>query len=602
MLDKAEVLERADELRQLNQPLLADRERIRAIMNGGRGGITALLGDKAARAMGTDDFPVVHLLDSGLARLAQRLGRAPDLKVDPRKDRDSQREKDRAEKRRRIVSAYDFNSRLELDLPQAARWLPGYGFAVWVIREREEEGEKYPHAELRDPYDCYPGPWGPSGQPDELAVARSVNVRRLGRSYPAFLDAYQSRSVENRVFRPNTGNGWMVTGTDDVAVVEYYDDSGTYLVVPDYDLVLDYVPNPLTTGPRFVIAKRYSFDRLTGQYNHVIGLMGMMAKLNVLSVIAAEDSVFRETNVFGDLESGQYQRGRFAVNHFSQGTRVEKPAGDVAFQVFGQIDRLERQLRIGANYSEMEDAQSPTAWATGQGLDRLGAASDANINEYQTALRHALEMLDGKRLEWDEQMYGGKRKPLVTYTSGEAVVETYDPAADISGDYRTRRVYGVMAGWDEPAKIVTGLQLLQGRIIDTETLRENLHGLNEGGRIAARILGEETQQTLMAILQQRALPGPENPQGDPAAVLALVEIYQDPDRIDSILAKFFTPQEPQISPEEEAFMAQQAQGPGGPLGDLAQPGGMPPAVSTVLSRLEGGGQTEGGVQTVGRLP
>lgn len=591
MLSRDEVLERTDQLRRLNQPLVADRERIRAIMNGGRAGIKALLGQKAAAAMDTDDFPVVHLLDSGLARLAQRLGRAPDLKVDARKDRDSEREKNRAEKRRRIVSAYDHNSRLELDLPQAARWLPGYGFCAWVIREREEDGHLYPHAELRDPYDCYPGPWGPNQQPVELAVARTADASRLTRQYPELRSAVEAAGNQTRVFRP-ADNSWEQTGNGGIALVEYYDESGTYLLAPDYDLVLESFPNPLKTGPRFVIAKRYSFDRLVGQYAHVVGLMAMMAKLNVLSVIAAEDSVFRETNVFGEMESQKYSRGRFAVNHFSPGTRVEKPVGDVAFQVFGQIDRLERQLRVGANYSELEDAQSPTAWATGQGLDRLGAASDANISEYQTALRHALEMLDSKRLEWDEQLYGGDRKPLVTYVSGEAVTENYEPKADIAGDYRTRRVYGVMAGWDEPAKIVTGLQLLQGRIIDTETMRENLHGLENGPRVAARIRAEESEQALLSLLQQKSL------EGDPAATLALVEIYQSPDQIQSILAKFFTPQEPQLAPEEQAYLAQ-AQSQGG-LADLAE-AGPPPSVATVLSRVEGSGATEGGVQTVGRL-
>ena len=34
-----------------------------------------------------------------------------------------------------------------------------------------------------------------------------------------------------------------------------------------------------------------------------------------------------------------------------------------------------------------------------------------------------------------------------------------------------------MAGYDEPQKIVTGLQLLQAGIIDTQTLQENLDGL-----------------------------------------------------------------------------------------------------------------------------
>jgi len=91
-------------------------------------------------------------------------------------------------------------------------------------------------------------------------------------------------------------------------------------------------------------------------------------------------------------------------------------------------------------------------------------------------------------------------------------------------------------------------------------------------------------------LQQMAVD-PANPEAQ-SARMALIEINQHPDKKEQVLLKFFTPQEPQMSPEEEQFV----QGPGGPEipGDSR-------SVSTVLSRLEQSGATEGGVQTVGRL-
>ena len=42
------------------------------------------------------------------------------------------------------------------------------------------------------------------------------------------------------------------------------------------------------------------------------GLMASMAKINVMSIIAMEDAVFTETNISGEMESGQYRKGRFA--------------------------------------------------------------------------------------------------------------------------------------------------------------------------------------------------------------------------------------------------------------------------------------------------
>ena len=41
-----------------------------------------------------------------------------------------------------------------------------------------------------------------------------------------------------------------------------------------------------------------------------------MAKVNIMSVIAMEDAVFTETNIVGEIESGQYRKGRNAINYF----------------------------------------------------------------------------------------------------------------------------------------------------------------------------------------------------------------------------------------------------------------------------------------------
>ena len=64
---------------------------------------------------------------------------------------------------------------------------------------------------------------------------------------------------------------------------------------------------------------------MQSQFHHVIGLMANMAKINVLSVIAMEDAVFTETNIIGEIESGQYKKGRFAVNYLTPGSQISKP-------------------------------------------------------------------------------------------------------------------------------------------------------------------------------------------------------------------------------------------------------------------------------------
>jgi len=342
----------------------------------------------------------------------------------------------------------------------------------------------------------------------------------------------------------------------------------------------------------FHVSKRFSFDRLVTQYHHVIGLVAMMAKMNVLSLIAAEDSVFKETNIIGDMEGNTYERGRFAINYFEPGTRIEKPTGDSVRELYQGIDRLERQLRIGAAYDMGSDSLAARGgFITGQGQRELRDPIEANIAEYQKVIADGMEILDTRRLEWEEKHEKSKRKRVFWIEGDKLGEETYVPSVAIDGNWRSRRVYGMMATWDESSKIVGGLQLVQGEIIDILTMQENLHGLDNVGQINQRINQDRARKDLFAALEQMA------GQGDPRAAMALVEIMDDPDKLIEILKKFFTPQEPQMSPEEEAMA--QAQGGGGQGGppSLELPG-VAPTIQTVLSEMSTAGDTRGGAQTV----
>ncbi|KKL09980.1 hypothetical protein LCGC14_2560460, partial [marine sediment metagenome] len=151
------ILRRATQLKRDHEQSSRSRTRVRAILNGGVGAIQALLGPHVT----DEDLPWPNLMLSGLTRLAQKIGNRPDVRVDPPNDTDNQLPRKRAERRERIVEAYDLDDRIELQLPQVGRWLPGYGFAVWTIGSRlSPEGFPYPHAELRDPFDCFPSAWG----------------------------------------------------------------------------------------------------------------------------------------------------------------------------------------------------------------------------------------------------------------------------------------------------------------------------------------------------------------------------------------------------------------------------------------------------------
>jgi len=558
------------------------KARIKAILNGGPDGIKALLGD-TMETSDADLLPAPNMLQSGIDRLAQKISGVPNVRVDVPNDADSTRAKVRAEKLERIVTSYDEKQNLSLQLAQASRWLPGYGFCAWVIStKRDKNGFYYPSAELRDPYDTFPGNFGPDQKPRELAVVRRVPRYKLAQIYPEFAndilkideddtgEEYQDYATPFMSYDTNREQQWEDNTSQGVRIIEYYDQGGTYVIFPEKNLILDFIPNVLSTPP-FVFVKRVSFDMLKGQYDHVIGLMAMMAKINIMSAIAMEDSVFTETNISGEIESGQYRKGRFAVNYLAPGTQVSKPQNNMPYQLFQQIDRLERQLRLVGGYPVTDDAQSPNSFVTGAGLQELNGAMSLMINEYREIIKHGLVEMDSKRLELDTILsYSNNitKKPMAGYLNGTAFSENYQPLNDIGGDYRTRRVYGVMAGFDEPQKIVTGLQLLQAGVIDVETLQDNIDGLENIQKVQERIRKNKAENVLFESILSRSA------QGDSAATMAAIAIYENPNAITDIMKQFYTPEEPQMTPEQMAMIQQQLM--------AQQGGGQPPTLAAAF--------------------
>jgi len=322
---------------------------------------------------------------------------------------------------------------------------------------------------------------------------------------------------------------------------------------------------------------------MQSQFQHITGLMANMAKINILGTIAMEDAVFTETNITGEIESGKYRKGRGAVNYFAPGSTVSKPVNNLPYQLFQQVDRLERHLRLGAAYPVSDDGQSPNAFVTGRGLEELGQSASLHVREYQSVLKEALEELDAKRLEYDESLFADVRKPIAGMHNGTAFKETYTPSSDISEMYDTRRVYGVMAGFDEPQKIITGLQLKQQGIIDTQTLQENMDGLDNISKIQSRINAEKAETVLFESLMAQAA------QGNPKATMAAIEIRKNPQNMTEVLDKFYTPEGEEPSPEEESLIGEEPQ----LLGQPQVPQGEPD-IASVLAGLAGGVPAQGG--------
>ena len=116
-----------------------------------------------------------------------------------------------------------------------------------------------------------------------------------------------------------------------------------------------------------------------------------------------------------------------------------------------------------------------------------------------------------------------------------------------------------MASFDEPQKIVTGLQLLQAGIIDKQTMQEEMDGLDNLQAINDRITKEKAERVLFDSLLAQAQ------QGNMQAMSALSSIYKSPKNMVDILENFF--EQAQEEQEEQQAAAQAMM--------MQQQGGMP---------------------------
>ncbi len=624
------VLQRINDLVMLDQVSRQERQRIQSIMDGGIRGIHAVMAwdmgrqtpnyDKLRQLYGVD-LPTVNLMASGSDRLAHDLGDIPLLKPQSAAQTDM---RERFVNRAKIVEDWDELNELELQFPQIGRWLPGYGqTAQFISWHQLPDGTPYPKIELRDSFDVYCGWQGGDVEPPDLVVKRIVPLYALERIYPdiawsAAADHLQkvrgTRTLDYRTGGTDLGVRSKVGGLSTfdgpatgVEVVEYWNHAGTSYVIPELSLPLTFCENPIDGEPSYVVDRKYSFNQNVSQYHHIIGIQAMMAKLNIISLIASEDSVFRETNIIGDWEGQQYKRGRMAVNRFAPGTVIDKPTGDMPQALWAMIDRLERQLRIGAAYDVSNDGISPNSFATGQGIRELQGAAQKMVAEYQKVIRRGALRLDRRRLAWAEAMWP-KRRTKIYY--GDGTLKHYTPDKDIKGEHITRRVYGIPGMWDSNANGIVGLQFLGAGVVDVEALQDSVPGIGtEGQAMLRRIDGDGAKRALLTRLTSMP-PG----QFTPGPVEAmLIEIMEKPENMVETLKKWASPQEPEMSPEEEAFAGGGLGVPGSPDGPpipgdpnelmAMMEGGMPMDESsqTAMSRSLSDGTSDAGVQTVTRL-
>jgi hypothetical protein len=332
-------------------------------------------------------------IDSYGTRIASVLPQITVPPTDPR--RESSRK--RADTRRKAYYGWWESNRMGLALRQRARYLVGYGSAPVIIKPDFDKG--IPRWDRRNPLTCYPAQCNDETDltPDDCIFAVKLSLREIRQRWPD-----KARLVADDDTPPD-----MVFN-----VLEYSDSDilASVLVGPDdtyrswrnqrgLPAAVELASVPNRTGVCLaVVPGRITLDRLSGQFDQILGTYQMRAKLMALEVLAVEKGVFPQVYLEtkdpnqgpATFISGPHTGSSGLVNIVQNGV-VRTLDINPGFATNGTVDRLERTERVQAGIPSEFGGESGTNIRTGRRGDAvLSAVVDFPIQEMQEILAASL--------------------------------------------------------------------------------------------------------------------------------------------------------------------------------------------------------------------
>jgi hypothetical protein len=430
---------------------------------------------------------------------------------------------------------------------QAAYWLVTHDVAPLVVRPSPEYG--IPVIEVRDPMTFYPGTvW-----PHQPAITDVLFVENM--------TAFQAGSLY-----PQVAN--MIDVKDDlvdkVAIAEFFDGDGITVAMLEPGLrFLDFIPSPCPGRPNVIVTKGFSPDLdYHGQFDGVISALIAQAKLFAIVMAYASQQVASETVVVGEVTSnqGRWATGPGAVNTLTPmpGASATKLTNNMSVQVFNELDRLERAIRLGGQFPAQLSGEPVASIATGRGLEQLTLTVDDNVAYWQSVLDDACMRALGL-------------VPVIAAKMGAPGWDDFSP--DVVTYVRS------LSGAD-PAESVRLLQYQGAKDLSRLTIMERLPEVDAPLKELERIDVDDMRQALIRSMDQ--LIGTQQIEAD--VVAEMIRRRKKGEQIEEIWLDIQKIQQERQQEKEQQM--QEAQGAAG--GSPGSPGGGaqgPPGLEQVLNPM-----------------
>jgi len=516
----------------------------------------------------------------------------------------AERNNNRDERRRtttasRVVTGWWQQDRLMMKMKQRARHLIAYGMSPVVVGWKEERPTWY----VRHPLETYPSIDVMPGQvkPTDVIFAYRRSAAWLrSKGYGVQLSA--------------------LTGKFDIAndtmflLVEYVDreetqliltshvDSNQFYVAPQYGdgktmrgIMLEYVYNDSGEMP-VAVPMRITLDGAAGQFDNMVGMYYMQARLMALETIAVEKGIFPDTYLVS--RPGEIARfldgphdGRTGAVNIIAGGDIREVQSQPGYLTNPTIDRLERNARVTAGIPAEFGGESSSNIRTGRRGDAvLSAVIDFPVAEAQETFAYSLEEEDEIAISLAKTYAGSKSLTIYVGTGNATKAVTYIPDKVFPDD---EHVVSYPATGTDVNSLIIGLGQRIGLGIMSKETAASLDPFIDNPEVEHdRIIAEGLEQALVASIQQQAAGGQI-----PPLVLAKVMTLVKDDRLEiaEALQKVTddAAKEQQKAEEEAAMQAQMQQG--GMTPDMAMAGATmgammgPEAAAQMQSPIPGAG-------------
>lgn len=537
---------------------------------------------------------VANLLAQGLDQTAMRIASTrPDIYCPPL-DPARKRSRDNSDIKRKALFGWWENSRMDLQLAKRARYLIGYSNTVSQLRWNDESG--CPEWHLRDPLTAYPATLlgVDDMRPRDCIFGYERPLGWLHNNYPDV----------GRVFQADSDSGPDTA----IELIEYVGEDETVLIAmrgpvntglfatstygADDNLVveLERVPNRLGQTP-VVIAQRISLDSAQGQFDGILGMYQMQARLMALEVIAVQKGVFPDTWLVGRAgETPQIVNpadGLTGEVGVIRGGDLRDMQMQPGYMTNPAIDRLERAQRLTAGIPPEFGGESSTNIRTGRRGDAvLSAAVDFPVQEAQRIMARALQEENKLAIDMAKEYAGNKGKTFYVTTKNAKGPVEYTP--NVNFDSTENVVTYSQAGADVNNLVIGGGQRVGMGTMSKRSFMSIDPLIEDPEFEHDSVIAEQLESALLTSIQQQAAEG-VIPPADLARIMDLVannqlELAQAVDRVQKEAQERQAKQVDAAAPEAQPGLA--APGMGAEARSVAAPPNeAPPELAQLLAAL-----------------